>query len=227
MMSRQPLLVVENLVAGYEPKLPIVNGASIHADAGEIVALLGPNGAGKSTLVKAIAGLTAISGGRVRLGERDITGLPAHAMIRAGIAFAPQTENVFSRMSVADNLRLAADLLPRALRAERIAAIVWRLSRPRPAKDASRRAAFGRAASDAGARARPAGRPGCSDAGRTLRRPFAEDGRIRLRQACRNPADRRHDSPRRTERPRGARRSRTAPTSWCRGETATKAQPAN
>lgn len=104
MMSRQPLLVVENLVAGYEPKLPIVNGASIHADAGEIVALLGPNGAGKSTLVKAIAGLTAISGGRVRLGERDITGLPAHAMIRAGIAFAPQTENVFSRMSVADNL---------------------------------------------------------------------------------------------------------------------------
>ena len=110
MMSRQPLLVVENLVAGYEPKLPIVNGASIHADAGEIVALLGPNGAGKSTLVKAIAGLTAISGGRVRLGERDITGLPAHAMIRAGIAFAPQTENVFSRMSVADNLRLAAEL---------------------------------------------------------------------------------------------------------------------
>ncbi len=122
MMSRQPLLVVENLVAGYEPKLPIVNGASIHADAGEIVALLGPNGAGKSTLVKAIAGLTAISGGRVRLGERDITGLPAHAMIRAGIALAPQTENVFSRMSVADNLRLAANSLPRALRAERIAA---------------------------------------------------------------------------------------------------------
>ena len=53
-----PLLSVENLVAGYEPGLPIVNGASIHAGKGEIVAVLGPNGAGKSTLLKAIAGLT-------------------------------------------------------------------------------------------------------------------------------------------------------------------------
>ncbi len=54
-----PLLSVENLVAGYEPGLPIVNGASIHAGKGEIVAVLGPNGAGKSTLLKAIAGLVA------------------------------------------------------------------------------------------------------------------------------------------------------------------------
>ena len=61
-----PLLVVDNLVAGYEPGLPIVNGASIHVAAGEIVAVLGPNGAGKSTLIKAIAGLVPISGGSVR-----------------------------------------------------------------------------------------------------------------------------------------------------------------
>ncbi len=116
-----PLLSVENLVAGYEPGLPIVNGASIHAGKGEIVAVLGPNGAGKSTLLKAIAGLTPVSGGRVKLGERDITRLPAHEMIEAGLAFAPQTENVFVSMSVDDNLKLAAGTLPRDLRAERVA----------------------------------------------------------------------------------------------------------
>ena len=116
----EPLLSVESLVAGYEPGLPIVNGASIHAERGEIVAVLGPNGAGKSTLLKAIAGLTPISGGRVKLSGRDITRLPAHEMIQAGIAFAPQTENVFAAMSIDDNLKLAAGVLPRSLRVERI-----------------------------------------------------------------------------------------------------------
>ena len=57
MSGQTPLLIVDNLVAGYEPGLPIVNGASISVAAGEIVAVLGPNGAGKSTLIKAIAGL--------------------------------------------------------------------------------------------------------------------------------------------------------------------------
>jgi len=71
--------------------------------------------------LKAIAGLTPKSGGRVKLGERDITRLPAHEMIEAGVAFAPQTENVFVSMSVDDNLKLAAGPLPRGLRVERIA----------------------------------------------------------------------------------------------------------
>jgi branched-chain amino acid transport system ATP-binding protein len=118
-----PLLSVDNLVAGYEPGLPIVNGASIHADRGEIVALLGPNGAGKSTLIKAIAGLTAISGGVVTFDGADITRLPAHQRIRVGLAFTPQTENVFAGMSVDDNLKLAAGLLPKAQRAERVSAM--------------------------------------------------------------------------------------------------------
>jgi len=122
-MSReQPLLVVENLVAGYEPGLPIVNGASIHVEAGEIVAVLGPNGAGKSTLIKAIAGLAPISGGAVTFDGRDVTRLPADRMIRAGLAFTPQTENVFASLSVDDNLQLAAGALAKALRAGRVAA---------------------------------------------------------------------------------------------------------
>ena len=64
----RPILIAEALVAGYEPGLPIVNGASISATAGEIVVILGPNGAGKSTLIKAIAGLTPITSGRGHAG---------------------------------------------------------------------------------------------------------------------------------------------------------------
>jgi len=118
-----PILSVERLVAGYEPGLPIVHGASIHAERREIVALLGPNGAGKSTLVKAVAGLAAVTAGVVRFDGRDVTHTPAHLRIRDGLAFAPQTENVFASMSVDDNLKLAAGLLPRARRAERIDAM--------------------------------------------------------------------------------------------------------
>jgi branched-chain amino acid transport system ATP-binding protein len=104
-------LRIEDLEAGYEPGLPIVRGASLALAAGEILAVLGPNGAGKSSLVKAAAGLVPISGGRVLLGGRDITRLPAHRMIREGLAFVPQTENVFANLTVADNLDLAAGLL--------------------------------------------------------------------------------------------------------------------
>ncbi len=102
------LLSVERLEAGYEPGLSIVRGASIHADKGEIVVILGPNGAGKSSLIKAIAGLVPVSGGRVVLAGEDITAVPAHLKIRKGLAFVPQTENVFTLMSVEENLRVAA-----------------------------------------------------------------------------------------------------------------------
>jgi len=116
-------LEVRDLVAGYEPGVPIVNGASLTVSAGEIVAVLGPNGAGKSTLIKAIAGLTPVESGMVRLGGDDITGAPAHRMVGKGLAYVPQTENVFTRLSVEDNLRLAAGVLKAAMRAPRIAEV--------------------------------------------------------------------------------------------------------
>src|SRR6516165_9154486 len=103
-MSSAPLLRVEELVAGYEPGVPIVRGASIRVAAGEIVAILGPNGAGKSTLIKSVAGLVPKFAGAVFLAESDVTDMPAHQLIRHGFAFVPQTENVFAGMSVADNL---------------------------------------------------------------------------------------------------------------------------
>jgi branched-chain amino acid transport system ATP-binding protein len=110
------------VVAGYEPGLAVVRGASVAVGHGEVVALLGPNGSGKSTLVKAIAGLVPLEAGTVRLGGRDITGLPAHRLVRLGLAFVPQTENVFARLSVRENLELAAAVLPRPRRAARIEA---------------------------------------------------------------------------------------------------------
>src|SRR5271167_3088428 len=116
-------LSVTNLVVGYDPGVPIVNGASLSLSPGEIVAVLGPNGAGKSTLIKAIAGVAPIRSGAVFLGDEEITRLPAHRMVREGLAFVPQTENVFTGMSVEDNLRLAAGILPSNKRTGRIAEI--------------------------------------------------------------------------------------------------------
>lgn len=107
------ILSVRALVAGYEPGLAIVKGASVHADAGEIVVLLGPNGAGKSSLIKAIAGIVPISGGQVWLEGEDITAVPAHQKIRRGLAFVPQTENIFPLMTVAENLAVCGGILPR------------------------------------------------------------------------------------------------------------------
>ncbi len=107
----EPVLSVQNLVAGYEPGVPIVRGASISVAEKEIVVVLGPNGAGKSSFIKAIAGLVPVESGTVELAGRDITSAPAHNMVRLGLAFVPQTENVFPLMSVEDNLKVAGGIL--------------------------------------------------------------------------------------------------------------------
>jgi branched-chain amino acid transport system ATP-binding protein len=113
-------LETRGLVAGYEPDLPIVRGASIRVARGEIVLLLGPNGAGKSTLVKAIAGLVPVAAGEILADGASIAGVPTHRLIRRGLAFVPQTDNVFTGLSVRENLVLAAGLLPAAQRAPRV-----------------------------------------------------------------------------------------------------------
>ena len=98
---------------GYEPGVSIVRGASITVSKGEIVVVLGPNGAGKSSFIKAIAGLVPVTGGTVLLDGKDITAAPAHTMVRLGLAFVPQTENIFPLMSVEDNLKVACGILER------------------------------------------------------------------------------------------------------------------
>ena len=130
------VLQVRALQAGYEPGLPIVRGASLTVAPGEIVAILGPNGAGKSTLMKAVAGLVPISGGSVWLAAsdansggaaQDITRVPAHQLVHSGLAFVPQTENIFATLTVAENLELAAALMQgvkgRVAREERLAPV--------------------------------------------------------------------------------------------------------
>ncbi len=106
-----PALSCQGLVAAYEPGMPIVKGASLTVTPGEIHAIFGPNGAGKSTLVKAICGLVPTNAGEVTLGGRPIRGLPAHRLIHEGLAFVPQTENIFADLTVAENIDLAAAIL--------------------------------------------------------------------------------------------------------------------
>jgi branched-chain amino acid transport system ATP-binding protein len=119
----QVVLSTTALVAGYERDLPIVCGVDLAVKAGELVVLLGPNGAGKSTLVKTIAGLVPVHSGSMSLDGRDITAVPAHEKVRHGLAFVPQTENIFATMTIEENLLLAADILPHGNRRRRIAAM--------------------------------------------------------------------------------------------------------
>jgi branched-chain amino acid transport system ATP-binding protein len=98
------VLEARDVVAGYVPDLPIVRGVSLHVAAGEVVTIIGPNGAGKSTLLRAIAGLVPVSAGAVRLRGRDITGLPTHELTAAGVGYVPQTGNVFTTLTVHENL---------------------------------------------------------------------------------------------------------------------------
>ena len=113
-------LQVEELVAGYEPGVPVVQGASFSVAAGEILAILGPNGAGKSTLVKAVAGLVPITSGRVALDSVEFTTLATHLRTAQGLAYVPQIDNVFATLSVEDNLAVAALAGSRAARRARV-----------------------------------------------------------------------------------------------------------
>ena len=116
------VLETREVVAGYVPDLPIVRGVSVHVAAGEVVTVIGPNGAGKSTLLKAIAGLVPVSAGSVRLRERDITRLRTHELMAAGVGYVPQTGNVFTTLTVHENLLVGAYRLDRE-RAGRLEAV--------------------------------------------------------------------------------------------------------
>jgi branched-chain amino acid transport system ATP-binding protein len=119
-MSATPALAVDALVAGYHRDLPIVRGASLSVSAGEAVVLLGPNGAGKSTLMKAVAGLVATFSGRVALAGTDITGAAADDLAGMGLGYVPQVQNVFTTLTIEENLRAGAFRLAPAQARQRI-----------------------------------------------------------------------------------------------------------
>ena len=101
------LLVGEDMTGGYGGA-DILNGCTIAAEAGEISVIVGPNGAGKSTAMKAIFGMLALRHGSVRIDGEDITGLSPQERVSRGMAFVPQTSNVFTTMTVEENLEMGA-----------------------------------------------------------------------------------------------------------------------
>ncbi len=106
MTASEPLLTADDVVAGYLPGIDILTGCSLDLHPGEIVGVIGPNGAGKSTLLKAIFGIVDVRGGAIRLGTEEITGLSPHELVARGIGFVPQTDNVFPRLSIRENLEM-------------------------------------------------------------------------------------------------------------------------
>ena len=99
----------ENLIGGYGGA-DILKGCSIDVDAGEIAVIVGPNGAGKSTAMKALLGMLDLKQGEVRFRGKDISNLTPQDRIAEGIAFVPQTSNVFTSMTVYENLEMGAFL---------------------------------------------------------------------------------------------------------------------
>jgi branched-chain amino acid transport system ATP-binding protein len=100
------LLTIEKLNAGYKT-LQILFDVTITAPRNLLTVVVGPNGSGKSTLLKTVFGLTKIYSGKVFLDGLDITGLPPHKVAEQGIAYLPQVDNVFSNLTVYENLLIA------------------------------------------------------------------------------------------------------------------------
>jgi branched-chain amino acid transport system ATP-binding protein len=101
------VLAVENLVVRMGAQT-ILHGVSLAVPEGSIVTVLGSNGVGKTTLMRALSGVYRVSSGTIRLMGEDITGLPSHAIVRRGLAQAPEGRQIFGAMTVAENLRLGA-----------------------------------------------------------------------------------------------------------------------
>lgn len=100
-------LDVERVYAAYD-KADVLAGVTLSVAPGRITCLLGSNGSGKSTLIRAILGLTPPRAGSIRFGDIDLTGLPTHKVIAAGIACIPEGRKVFPKLTVEENLRLGA-----------------------------------------------------------------------------------------------------------------------
>ena len=100
-------LEASELVSGYG-EVEILHGVSLRLDKGEIVAIIGPNGAGKSTFMKAVFGLLKVKSGTVSLADEDVTGMAPERIVRKGMCYVPQSENVFPSLSIEENLEMGA-----------------------------------------------------------------------------------------------------------------------
>ena len=101
--------VGEKMTGGYGGP-DIITSCTVNVNKGEIVAILGPNGAGKSTAMKAMLGLLNLKSGKVIIDGKDISKLTPQDRVKEGIAFVPQTRNVFTGLNVQENLEMGAYL---------------------------------------------------------------------------------------------------------------------
>jgi ABC-type branched-subunit amino acid transport system ATPase component len=105
-----PLIHLNELIAGYVPGVPILNGASLHLAEGELIGIIGPNGAGKSTMLKALFGLIKVSEGTVMYRGENVTGQKANTLVAKGIGYVPQINNVFPSLTIRENLEMGGYL---------------------------------------------------------------------------------------------------------------------
>ena len=106
----EPFLIGEAMTGGYGSGPSILNACTVAVEKGQIAVIVGPNGAGKSTAMKAVFGMLTLKSGAVRIDGEDITGLSPQARVAKGMAFVPQTQNIFTSMTVEENLEMGAFL---------------------------------------------------------------------------------------------------------------------
>jgi len=113
--------------------MEVLRSVSLRVEAGSIVSIIGPNGAGKSTAMKAVFGLLRPWQGSIRFGEREIGGLSPDKIVRLGMCYVPQTDNVFPSLTVEENLEMGAFVLtgPLQARKERVYELFPRLAERR------------------------------------------------------------------------------------------------
>src|ERR1700756_1214375 len=108
-MSGAPILSLRGITAFYGA-IQALKGVDLEVNPGEIVTLIGANGAGKSTLMMTICGSPRARSGRIVHDGQDITAWPTHAIMRRGIAQAPEGRRIFNRMTVRENLLMGAEV---------------------------------------------------------------------------------------------------------------------
>ena len=104
------IIETKGLNVGYGP-IHVIYDLDFKAPAGEVTVIVGPNGVGKTSLMKAIMGMITMYSGQVFFEGEDITSVPPHERTMLGIGYMPQTGNIFSKLSVEDNLRMASYIM--------------------------------------------------------------------------------------------------------------------